>query len=48
VSIAAGTKDDFKYDQMSPDDKKLFDATRSARDECVSWKGKGDQIKPAN
>jgi hypothetical protein len=48
VSIAAGTKEDFKYDQLSPDDKQLFDAARRARDKCVSWKGKGDQIKPAN
>jgi hypothetical protein len=42
VSITAGTKGDFKYDQFSPDDKGLFDATRRARDECVadpeSWK----------
>jgi hypothetical protein len=48
VAIVAGTKEDFKYDQRSADDKKLFDATRTARDECVSWKGEGDQIKPAN
>jgi hypothetical protein len=47
VSIAAGTKDDFHYDQLSLDDKKLFDATRAARDVCVNWKGKGDKLKPA-
>ena len=47
VSIVAGTKEDFKYDQLSPDDKKLFDATRAARDACVKWKGKDDTLKPA-
>jgi hypothetical protein len=47
VSIVAGTKEDLKYDQLSPDDKKLFDATRAARDECVNWKGKSDKLKPA-
>jgi hypothetical protein len=50
VTILAETKEDLKYDQLSPDDKKLFDATRAARDECVNWKGKGttDKPKPAN
>ncbi len=48
VQIAAGTKEDFKYEQLSPDDKELFDNTRRSRDEGASWKGKGDQIKPAN
>ena len=40
VSIVAGTKEDLHYDQLSPDDKKLFDATRASRDKCVDWKGK--------
>jgi hypothetical protein len=48
VSIVAGTKDDFKYDQLSAEDKKVFDNTRVARDECVNWKGKGDTLKPAS
>jgi hypothetical protein len=33
------------------DDKKVIDATRSARDECVNWKGKNvakTNAKPAN
>ena len=51
VSITAGTKEDFKYDQLSPDDKGLFDATRRARDECVadpeSWK-KATNSSPAD
>jgi hypothetical protein len=48
VSIVAGTKEEFKYDQMSEDDKKLFDATRAARDKCVSWKGKAEALSPAS
>ena len=46
VSIAAGTKEYFKYDQLSAEDKKLFDNTRSAGDECVNWKGKGENLNP--
>lgn len=39
VTITAGTKKLFKYDQLSDEDKKLFDATRAARDKCVTWRG---------
>ena len=46
VSITASTKEDFKYDQLSPEDKKLFDATRASRDKCVDWKGKATSAKP--
>ena len=41
------TKEDLNYDKMSPDDQKVIDVTRNARDECVSWNGKGDKFKPA-
>ena len=35
VSITAGSKQDLKYDQLSAEDKELFDLTRAARDKCV-------------
>ena len=40
VAIVSGTKDDFKYDSMSAEDKKVFDSTRQAGDACVQWRGK--------
>ena len=40
VQIVSATKDDLKYDDLTPDDKKLVDATRASRDKCVNWKGK--------
>jgi hypothetical protein len=40
VSMVTGTREDFRYEYMSLDDKQLFDATRKARDACVSWRGK--------
>ncbi len=43
VSIVVGTKESFHYDQLSPEGKKVFDATRAARDACVNWKGKDSE-----
>jgi hypothetical protein len=40
VAIVAGTKNDFKYDELSQQDKDLFNATRQSRDKCVSRTGK--------
>ena len=40
VSILAGTKDDFHYDQLSDEDKKLFDATRASRENALVGKEK--------
>jgi hypothetical protein len=48
VSITAKTKQDFHYDELSSEDKELFDATRAAREKCVNWSGKDDKLKPAN
>jgi len=40
VAIVVAPKDEAKYASMSTDDKKLYDATREARDKCVNWQGK--------
>ena len=45
VAVVTRTKEDVKYEQLSADDKKIFDSSRAARDECVNWKGKGDKPK---
>jgi hypothetical protein len=48
VMITTGTKEDFKYDQLSQKEKEIFDATRAVRDKCVNWEGKADKLKPTS
>jgi hypothetical protein len=40
VAILVSTKDDLKYDELSPEDKKMVDNARKSRDQCVNWNGK--------
>jgi hypothetical protein len=35
VAITVGSKADFKYEQMSSEEKQMFDGARKAREECV-------------
>jgi hypothetical protein len=40
VEILTKTKEQLQYDLLTPENKKLVDVTRTARDHCVNWKGK--------
>jgi hypothetical protein len=40
VAMVVGTRADARYESLSIAERQVFDATRKARDACVSWRGK--------
>jgi hypothetical protein len=40
VQIVTKTKEELEYDSLTPEHKKMVDLSRTARDQCVNWKGK--------